>query len=1215
MEVEKMEKIEKPANIAILASGTGTNAINLLTRQLSQQERGEESPLKVKIVLVVINNLESPLIKVMEERFPDMGLVITAKTISEYEILRIFTEWQIKWVYLCGYMRILSRHFLQHFPHPELTGISSVINIHPSLLPKFPGLHSYEKCFKSEEKVGGVTIHFVDSGVDTGPIIMQREFPKKMNESLSDFSNRGKELEWKMFGDIFQTMLETGTIAPLQRKKIENADYQPIKQQDGNILMKEIIQSKISGESLDWTPLLLKHKSEKKHQVFWVRLKNQTKHEDQVHWDSYAARIIDTVDMELLVGGEKIAKAFDRNQVQVVHFQRGLTDNPANSFCDLLSLVTGKSFEAHSGKLIEGFEIINPLIECSFESKNISITEIFKQISKHNYFAIETSSFDKLYETYALLNNELETFQKISDENHWALSTNELKVIKDFYHTPEIQAKRRSDGLPIDPTDIEMEVFAQTWSEHCKHKIFAAKIDYQDSIEEFTVDGLFSTYIKAPTEELRKTIPWAISVFKDNAGIVRFHDDFDFCIKVETHNSPSALDPYGGALTGLLGVHRDIMGTGLGAKPVANTDVLLFGNPDFEGDLPKGLHHPKSIFEGVHHGIQDAGNKSGIPTINGAIHFDDQYCGKPIVYCGSVGILPKEIKGIPTHAKGHRAGDYIVMVGGAVGLDGIHGATSSSLGMDEKTPLGMVQIGDPFTQKKMLDFMLVARDQLLFNSLTDNGAGGLSSSIGEMAEKTGGAKVDLSKVPLKYPGLRPWQIFVSESQERLTLSVPKENWEALSDLAKKYSIHADIVGEFTRNGFLELYFDKDLVGKIEMQFLHQGLPQMQLSAKWDGPQALQRWNKSEAPKILNHHQEYFEFLLNNPTIASKEKWVRQYDQEVQSASALRPYGGMDQTFPNHAGVLWPGAYGAQGYSGVGVASGLCPQMSDVDTELMALMAADEAVRNLVVTGINPDWIALVDNFCWPDPIESSKNPDGPHKLAQLVRAARGIQKIALAYRMPFVSGKDSMKNDFYGANAEGKKVKISALPTLLITSIGKHPDVRKIITNETSVGSHLYLLDSINEYSFYFGYYMRDQMEISSLTQMSELKWELKKTLELYREFFAATQSGVVEGAADLSEGGLSVALFEMLLGSKLSINIETIENESEKNFLYNELPGRILVSVRPDKAAEFEAHFPIHSRRKLGVVFDGGKPFSLTINKRSTINLETCETLYRGRL
>jgi phosphoribosylformylglycinamidine synthase subunit PurSL len=362
--------------------------------------------------------------------------------------------------------------------------------------------------------------------------------------------------------------------------------------------------------------------------------------------------------------------------------------------------------------------------------------------------------------TYAIQNLSESELAELSKKQHWALSAEEMRVIQDHFRQ-----------LGRAPTDVEMEILAQTWSEHCKHKIFRAHIDYQDlqdPTQNQKIKGLFKTFIQTPTENLKKKKDWLVSVFSDNAGIVRFHDDVDVCIKVETHNSPSALDPYGGALTGILGVNRDILGTGLGAKPIANSNVLCFGNPHQLEAVPKGLFHPREVMKGVHHGIQDGGNKSGIPTVNGAMIFDESFSGKPLVYCGTVGVMPRLVTGRPSHIKGQKPKDRIVVVGGSVGLDGIHGATSSSLGLDASTPVGMVQIGDPLTQKRVLDFILKARDLGLYSSITDNGAGGISSSIGEMAAETGGAKIDLARVPLKYPNLQPWQIMVSESQERMT---------------------------------------------------------------------------------------------------------------------------------------------------------------------------------------------------------------------------------------------------------------------------------------------------------------------------------------------------------------------------------------------------------------------------------------------------------------
>ncbi|HPU98829.1 MAG TPA: AIR synthase-related protein, partial [Candidatus Hydrogenedentes bacterium] len=363
--------------------------------------------------------------------------------------------------------------------------------------------------------------------------------------------------------------------------------------------------------------------------------------------------------------------------------------------------------------------------------------------------AVETLSLD--LDDAALL--------ALSRDRMLALDLREMRAIQAHYAHPETRARRAALGMPADPTDVEIECIAQTWSEHCKHKIFSALIRYtapDGTTRE--IDGLFKTYIRGATEAVAPTVDWLVSVFEDNAGIIRFDENHLFALKCETHNSPSALDPYGGAMTGIVGVNRDVLGAGLGFQCIFNTDVFCFASPFYEGELPPRLLHPRRVLRGVHAGVRDGGNQSGIPDINGAIVFHERFLGKPLVFCGTGGLAPVTAAGKPVHEKAARPGDLIVMTGGRIGKDGIHGATFSSEELHEGSPATAVQIGDPITQKKMADFLLEARDLGLYTCITDNGAGGLSSSVGEMARKPGGAVLHLDRAPLKYPGLAPWEI-------------------------------------------------------------------------------------------------------------------------------------------------------------------------------------------------------------------------------------------------------------------------------------------------------------------------------------------------------------------------------------------------------------------------------------------------------------------------
>lgn len=1095
-------------NIAIMASGTGTNALNLIE---TSRERSD-----VLISCVIVDTTSSPLPRIIREKYsyipvhvvlPDASVEKESRKIEfESRILNHLKTAGVEWILLAGYMRIIGPTLLNPYA-------GKILNIHPSLLPLYPGANSYERAFNDNVKESGVSIHYVDSGVDTGPLLVQEKFPKLATDTIETFTQRGKEIEWRLYSRVLTNL----------------------------------------GQNMNYLFTIFSPEQHA-HQLYWVKSTKPLSAQDT---DKICAKLGDVIDQKVFVNDsyEWRQSFLSKLPLVVTHYKPGVTDNAAKSVQELI----GENFEVHSGMISASAEF-NPLIQEQFKVTTDDIETLLNPD-----FSLNLNK-TKDVEVYQIINASDDALMKLSQDNCWALSLEEMKIIQSHYKE-----------LKRNPTDVEIEMLAQTWSEHCKHKIFSAEIEYQDERESFKVNSLFKDYIKQPTFDLNK--PWAVSLFDDNAGVVRFRDGADLCIKVETHNSPSALDPYGGALTGILGVNRDIMGTGLGAKPVANTNVFCVGMPD-EKELPKALLHPEKILKGIHHGVQDGGNKSGIPTVNGAIYFDESYSGKPLVYCGTVGILPQEIKGQSAISKGQRPGDYIVMVGGDVGIDGIHGATASSLVMDKSTTIGMVQIGDPFSQKRMMDFLLTARDELLYNSITDNGAGGLSSSVGEMSAATNGARLRLNEVPLKYPGLRPWQILVSESQERMTVSVPQENWSKFKELADKYQVKATHIGEFTSDGIFDCSFNNENVCRLSLKFLHDGLPKMKLKANFRG--SYKSWKNPTNKNIsLDNHETLMMELVSHPTMASKEKWIRQYDHEVQGATVVKPLEGLKTSAPNDAGVLWYGAYGLSGNDGFSVASGLCPHFSIDDTNLMAKMAIDESVRNLMCHGADPEKVALVDNFCWPDPTPSKRNPDAEFKLAQLVRTCVGIKEMTETYGMPFVSGKDSMKNDYHGED-----LKISVLPTLLVTALGHVEDVTKVSKSQAEVGELIYRLGS-KDYQKYFGHYLH---QLASLERNNVRDFNWKEIRNMYGRIFEAHKANLISGMHDISEGGFLPALFEFFMMNNAGINLNLTSGVDRTSFLYSELPGHFVVSVKKEHQKSFEKHFQSSEWELMGESNDSGK-------------------------
>ncbi len=780
------------------------------------------------------------------------------------------------------------------------------------------------------------------------------------------------------------------------------------------------------------------------------------------------------------------------------------------------------------------------------------------------------------------INVEDKELDNISKSRILALSIEEMKAVKAYYSNERTKETRKKKGFSENPTDCEIEVIAQTWSEHCKHKIFSADVNYTDTTtgEKKEIKSLYKSYVQRVTKELAPEKSWLKSVFTDNAGIIEIDKDNLFAMKVETHNSPSALDPYGGALTGIVGVNRDIIGCGMGAKPILNTDVFCFASPFFSGELPgTNLLHPARIFRGVHRGVKDGGNESGIPVVNGSIFFDNRFIGKPLVFCGTGGLMPKEVNNNPSHVKKAQKGDLIIMTGGRVGKDGIHGATFSSEELHEGSPVTAVQIGDAFTQKKMLDFIIEARDSGLFRSITDNGAGGLSSSVGEMAEDTNGAVVFLEKVPLKYSGLNPWEIFISEAQERMTLAVAPEKMEKLYALAKIHEVEISVIGEFRNTGYLEIFYDKEPVALLDMDFLHNGLPKYKLDAVWE-----RKENNSFYPEEYDNYDAILCDMVSRLNIASKEKWVRQYDHEVQGRSAVKPFCGKDHDGPSDAAVVRLSPFTK---TAIVASHGINPTISDIDAYWMTASVIDEALRNAVAVGADPDFISGLDNFCWPDPVyNAEKNPDGKDKMAALVRSNLALYDICKAYSLPLISGKDSMKND-YGSG----KNKISVPPTLLFTLISRMDNVENAVTMDfKKAGDIVYVIgETANEMgsSEYYAYHGERKSGYAPRVYP-------EKFMASYKKLHQAIHKGLIASAHDISDGGLAVTVSESAFSGDLGVRVDLskvpLRERIERNdiVLFSESNGRIVVSVHEENREEFEKMMEGIQYSEIGEVTSG---------------------------
>ncbi len=736
-----------------------------------------------------------------------------------------------------------------------------------------------------------------------------------------------------------------------------------------------------------------------------------------------------------------------------------------------------------------------------------------------------------------------EELMRISKEGMLSLNLEEMKKIREYF-----TLQKRN------PTDLELETLAQTWSEHCKHKVFNSEIEYYENGKKEIINNLFESTIKRATEEIRRKKgkrDLCVSVFIDNAGIIKFNSEYNLVFKVETHNHPSALDPYGGANTGIGGVIRDVLGTGLGAKPIFNTDVFCFAEPDFRyEDLPKGVLHPKRILKGVVAGVRDYGNRMGIPTINGSIHFDHRYLGNPIVYCGTAGIIP-----VDKCRKSVKKGDYVLLIGGKTGRDGIHGATFASIELDsksEETSSSAVQIGNPIEEKKVLDVILKARDEGLYTNITDCGAGGLSSAVGEMAKELG-VEVWLENVPLKYGGMKPWEIFLSEAQERMVLAVPSENLERILEICRAEDVSATVIGKFKDDKKLTVTFKNKIVGELDMVFLHEGYPRIKKEARWEGKKD-KKFNSS----YVGNLNDIFLKVISTYNIASKEWVIRQYDHEVQGGSIIKPLMGRNNDGPSDASVVKPILDRKEC---VIVSNGINTNYGDIDPYWMAVSAVDEALRGIVAVGGEVENTALLDNFCWG-------NPERPLALGALVRAAKGCYDAAVAYETPFISGKDSFYNEFF----DGEKY-ISIPPTLLISAISVVKDYKNLISVDFKKCENQIYVVGVTKNEVGGSQYLK----VMGWTDINVPHVDFKMGKKIMKKLNKAIKSGSVVACHDISEGGLAVAIAEMCIAGRKGAEIflqgvpSSQDAKNDDIILFSESNSRFVVEVQRDKQIEFE--------------------------------------------
>jgi phosphoribosylformylglycinamidine synthase II len=726
-------------------------------------------------------------------------------------------------------------------------------------------------------------------------------------------------------------------------------------------------------------------------------------------------------------------------------------------------------------------------------------------------------------ETHNLSDRQL---LEVSNELALGLSLEEMKQVQTYF-------KKQNRN----PTDVELQTIGQTWSEHCCHKTFKGKI----ILDGKEIDSLFKTYIAKATKEINPS--WCISVFEDNAGIISFDKGYAIAAKVETHNHPSAVEPFGGAATGVGGVIRDILG--VWADPIACTDVLGFGPLDYDyTKLPPGIKHPKYVYMGVTAGIGSYGNNMGIPTVNGAIYFDESYTGNVVVYCGCIGLVP-----LNKFTQNAKAGHLIVLAGGKTGRDGIHGVTFASAELTEKSEeisRPAVQIADPIEEEKVKRALMEIRDRQLASAITDMGGGGMSSAIGETAERYDcGANVDLNKVPLKYTGLSPWEIYISESQERMLITVPPENIQSVLEVFQKEDVEANAIGTLTKEKTLKLTYKGTTVSKLDMKFLFS--PQKSLKTA-----TTQKINLKEPtfpqPKNLTLTLQQ---LLSAPNIASKENIIRKYDHEVKGNTILKPIHG-EHAGPNDASIIKPLD---NSWKGIAISCGMNPNYGKIDAYWMAASAIDEAIRNNIATGGRR--IALLDNFVWG-------NPEKPERLGTLVKACQACYDFASAFKTPFISGKDSLYNE----SPLGP-----VTPTLLITAVGIVPDIRSAVSIDLKQPGNLIYIVGKTYKELGGSEYYKLKGHIGK-TVPKVRKAQAKKT---FKALTKAIDNGIIRACHDLSEGGIAITCAEMVIASDFGAELDLTKLPSDELkrddlALFSESNSRFLVEVTEKDKQEFEA-------------------------------------------
>ncbi|WP_035276449.1 AIR synthase-related protein [Desulforegula conservatrix] len=779
------------------------------------------------------------------------------------------------------------------------------------------------------------------------------------------------------------------------------------------------------------------------------------------------------------------------------------------------------------------------------------------------------------------------TLAEISRDRNLALNPNDIPVIRQYFSDPEIKKKRAEVGLS-DPTDVELEYISQARSDHCNHNTFRGLFKYSDlgTGESRTIDNLFKTCIQQPTLNLKDKKDWVVSVLWDNAGAGKFDEDYNYVITGETHNSPSNMEAYGGAVTGIVGVYRDPLGTGKGARLVMGGYGFCTGYREYDGELKPRLH-PRRLLDGVIEGVKDGGNKSGVPTPFGQVVFDNGYMGKCLVFVTAIGIMPSKVSGKPSHEKTTSEGELIIMSGGRVGKDGIHGVTASSEVFSANTPAGHVQIGDPYTQKKMHDFLLEVRDAGIIEFITDNGGGGLSSSIGETARFSNGCEVNLEKVPLKYEGLDQWEIWVSESQERMTIAIKPENLDRFMELSRLHAVESTVIGKYSSTGKLHIKYNDKTVAYVDMEFLESGFPQWEFEAEWIPPRL-----RGLYEPVIGQPADYNEVILDmmsRPNICAKSWICRQYDHEVQAGSVVKPLVGRERDINSDAAVLRPVI---DSESGLAYSQAIIPFYSKIDAGHMTACTIDEAVRRIISVGGSLEHIGGVDNYCWPDiQFHPEKNPDGKFKAAQLVRSCEILKYLSLTYGIPLLSGKDSMYVDGHLPGKYGVTRKVSGLETMQFSAVGLVKDVKKCTTLDFKFADDLIYVIGLTKDELGAGEYY----EMLGFTGLNVPEVDAASFMMLYKAMSVAMERELLASVHGVYRGGLATHLAMCSMAGNLGIDVDLsllpVEKELRPDrLMFSESAGRFIVSISPENSAALEDIFKVLPVKCIGKVTASSK-------------------------